>query len=211
MILFSVIMFWKIQIVFPTATPRRTLAADHFWDEIQMMDSSNYFLRTNFFLSVSSQKAAILFTAICLRGAINLTKVCREHTLGRVVEYFPVITLVLSHWNWAKLLRSLPQFLWVFQIDMTQLVQRTLLMMECVVHDFLPKLRITLEEHAAPRSSFQKQPGLVNQPVPTEMPCALPCEKDSGCLQRKGLLWGSVLVERRREGVGKYTEIFWET
>lgn len=46
---FCVIRLWKIQILFPTATPKRALAADHSWDEIQMMDSSNFFLSTNFF------------------------------------------------------------------------------------------------------------------------------------------------------------------
>lgn len=184
MILFCVIRFWKIQIVFPTATPRRTLAADHSWDEIQMMDRSNYFFEHNFFLSVSSQKAAILFTAICLREAINLTNVHREHILLRVVEYFPVITLALSQWNWGKLLRSLPQFLWVFQIDMTQLAQRTLLMMECVVYDFPPELRITLETHAAPRSSPRKQSILINQPISTEAPL---WSSTPAALQREGL------------------------
>lgn len=35
------------------------------------------------------------------------------------------------------------------------------------------------------RSSSQKQPVLVHHPVSTEMPCALPCEKDSGCFAKK--------------------------
>lgn len=96
------------------------------------MDSSNYFLlSTDFFPSVSSQKTAILFTAICLREATNLTEVHGEHTLLRVVGYFPVITLVLSAPNLRQITQKSPPISLSLP-DRYEVVQRTMLMVESV-------------------------------------------------------------------------------